>query len=155
MIAARLLCVPLGMNSAASWPSIATRLIRDGIISPEAAAGAEVLHAFGTLTGNSDMHNGNLSFMGEAAQPYALAPAYDMLPMAFAPRGGASLPDRLPPLRLDPSVSPQTWRRALRLAQEFVIALSSDDRFTPGWAVCRDALAQHVKDAAGVIGRLG
>lgn len=35
------------------------------------------------------------------------------------------------------------------------MVLSSDERFTPGSAACRDALAQHVKDAAGVIGRLG
>ena len=40
------------------------------------------------LIGNTDMHNGNLSFVSEHNRPYELAPAYDMTPMAFAPTSG-------------------------------------------------------------------
>jgi hypothetical protein len=141
-------------DATASWPRIAARLARAGIIIPAAADGASMLYAFGCLIGNSDMHNGNLSFMREIDGPCTLAPAYDMLPMGFAPRGGASLPDHLPPPRLDPAVSPAIWRQALGLAEAFVDAVSADDGFSPGWAPCRDALARHVADAARMVGRL-
>ncbi len=45
--------------------------------------------AFGMLIGNTDMHHGNLSFIISLhGRPYALAPAYDILPMGFAPKVG-------------------------------------------------------------------
>ena len=49
------------------------------------------LPCFGTLIGNSDMHSGNLSFVAERGRPYNLAPAYDMTPMALAPRTGGGI----------------------------------------------------------------
>jgi hypothetical protein len=54
-----------------------------------------LLWAFGTLIGNSDMHSGNLSFVSEHGRPYDIAPAYDMTPMTFAPRSGGGLPDTI------------------------------------------------------------
>ncbi|MGB0127153.1 MAG: type II toxin-antitoxin system HipA family toxin YjjJ, partial [Rhodocyclaceae bacterium] len=47
------------------WPTIARRLAMGAHINTEAAAGAEFLWAFGVLIGNTDMHNGNLSFVAE------------------------------------------------------------------------------------------
>lgn len=43
---------------------------------------------FGRLIGNSDMHPGNLSFFVEGERTSGLAPAYDMLPAAYAPMRG-------------------------------------------------------------------
>ncbi|MEX0633795.1 HipA domain-containing protein [Serratia ureilytica] len=40
--------------------------------------------AFGRVIANSDMHQGNLSFLWITQRPVMLAPLYDMLPMAFA-----------------------------------------------------------------------
>ena len=37
-----------------------------GVITSEAAAGTQLLYAFGTLIGNTDMHHGSLSFLSEA-----------------------------------------------------------------------------------------
>ena len=34
------------------------------------------------LTGITDMHSGNLSFLDDGNRPYTLAPAHDMLPLA-------------------------------------------------------------------------
>lgn len=44
------------------------------------------------VIGNSDMHPGNLSFVTDSGRPYELAPAYDMRPIAFAPRSSSELP---------------------------------------------------------------
>ncbi len=47
------------------------------------------LDTFGQLIGNTDRHFGNLSFFAEEARTMTLTltPAYDMLPMVFAPSG--------------------------------------------------------------------
>lgn len=137
------------------WPVLAERLATQGTITAEAAAGAALLHAYGTLIGNTDMHNGNLSFISEHGRPYRLAPAYDMLPMAFRPLGSGALPDSLPPARLHPGVPVESWHRALALADEFIRRMSGDGRFSAKWQPCADALARHIEDARAKIGRLG
>lgn len=142
-------------DASSPWPLLTAKLAAQGTITAGAAASASLLYAFGTLIGNSDMHNGNLSFLSENGRPYRLAPAYDMLPMAFAPRSGGSLPDGLPPARLHPGVQPEAWRHALLLAEEFISAIKADARFSESWAPCRDALVQHVQEAREKIARLG
>jgi hypothetical protein len=142
-------------NANSPWPVLAERLAADGIITAEAAAGAALLHAFGTLIGNADMHNGNLSFLSEHGRPYQLAPAYDMLPMAFRPLSSGTLPDNLPAARLHPSVQTDTWRQVLGLADEFIRRMNADGRFSGDWKPCADALTRHVEDARAKIGRLG
>lgn len=136
------------------WPVLAARLARSGVITAQAVAGAETLYAFGTLIGNSDMHNGNLSFVSEHGRPYSLAPAYDMLPMGLAPRRGGSLPGSLPPPRLHASVSPDAWRHALALAEQFVEKVSSSPDFSADWQACAAALQAHVAQARTMIGRM-
>jgi len=142
-------------DASSPWPLLAAQLAAQNIITIEAAAGAALLHAFGTLIGNTDMHHGNLSFVSEHGRPYQLAPAYDMLPMAFAPRSGGSLPDHLPPARLHPSVEAETWRRALALADQFIGSIDGDRRLSDDWRPCADALARHIGGARVKIGRLG
>lgn len=75
-------------NARASWPVLVNHLVAQGHVDAEAAATTALLWAFGTLTGNTDMHHGNLSFINSNGRPYGLAPAYDMLPMGFAPQNG-------------------------------------------------------------------
>lgn len=142
-------------DARSPWPALAARLAAQGIITTEAIAGAALLYAFGTLIGNADMHNGNLSFVSEHGQPYQLAPAYDMLPMAFRPLGSGALPDSLPSVRLHPSVQVETWHRTLALADEFTCRINGDGRFSPDWKPCADALVRHIDDARVKIGRLG
>jgi DNA-binding transcriptional ArsR family regulator len=142
-------------DARSPWPHLAARLAALEAITPEAAAGAALLYAFGTLIGNTDMHNGNLSFVSEHGRPYHLAPAYDMLPMAFQPRNSGALPDQLQPARLHPEVPPDTWRQALLLAERFVDAMDGDRRFSDDWSRCRDALVRHIEEARLKIDRLG
>lgn len=142
-------------DASSPWPVIATRLAADGHITREAADGAALLYAFGTLIGNTDMHNGNLSFTSEHGRPYGLAPAYDMLPMAFAPRSGGGLPDMLAPANLRACVDAETWDRALELADDFLDRIRHESGFSNDFLACSDALVAHVNGARGKMQRLG
>ncbi len=137
------------------WPSIAHRLAENGQIRKEAAAGADILWAFGTLIGNSDMHNGNLSFISEHGRPYNIAPAYDMTPMAFMPRTGGGLPDTISEANIHASVDNETWRRAEVLAHLVLERLIAATGFSYRFRPCIAALAHHIETASAKIERLG
>lgn len=142
-------------NARAPWPVITGQLASGGHITREAADGAALLYAFGALIGNSDMHNGNLSFTTEDGRPYALAPAYDMLPMGFAPLSGGGLRGHLSPVNLHASVKSEVWSRALGLAADFLGRLRAEGRFSEGFRACIDVLAGHIGDAGVKVARLG
>ena len=114
-----------------------------------------MLWAFGTLIGNADMHNGNLSFISEQGHPYDIAPAYDMTPMAFAPRSGGGLPDTLTESTIHASVANETWSRAEELARAFLARVIAATGFSHRFAPCSAALEQHVETASAKIRRLG
>jgi hypothetical protein len=137
------------------WPTIARRLAADGQIHPEAADGADLLWAFGTLIGNSDMHSGNLSFVSEHGRPYGIAPAYDMTPMSFAPRSSGGLPDTIAEANIHASVANENWRRADTLAREFLSRITATAEFSHRFAPCIAALEQHIETAGAKIARLG
>jgi len=137
------------------WPIIARRLAAARQIRPEAADGADLLWAFGTLIGNSDMHSGNLSFTSEHGRPYAIAPAYDMTPMAFAPRSGGGLPDTISESTIHVSVANETWRRAEELARTFLALVIAATGFSHRFGTCIAALEQHIETAGAKIRRLG
>ena len=136
------------------WPVITKSLAKQGVITPDAAEVAEILWAFGALIGNSDMHHGNLSFVSEHGRPYALAPAYDMTPMSFAPTSSGRLPDAIHPITLHSSVRNDSWRRAQELATNYLSLLRTSDQFNLEFQVCIDALGTHLKSASTQINRL-
>jgi HipA-like C-terminal domain len=139
----------------AAWPQIARRLAKGGQILSEAADGAALLWAFGSLIGNSDMHSVNLSFVLKQGPPYALAPAYDMTSMCFAPRSGGGSPDTVPPVRFVTDVSNQTWQRADELAHAFLARVLVSKQFSSRFEPCISALKQHIESASTMIARLG
>ena len=137
------------------WPVVAQRLVAVGAISPEAAEATEVLWAFGVLTGNTDMHSGNLSFVSEHGRPYQLAPAYDMTPMAFAPSSSGKLPNTTPAVTLHASVRNDHWRTAQGMSKSYLAALRACPDFSADFEVCVDALAAHIENASTQVARLG
>lgn len=141
--------------SESAWPGIARRLAAYGQIVREAAEGAGLLWAFGTLIGNTDMHRGNLSFVSEQGRPYDLAPAYDMTPMSFAPRSGGGLPDAIAEASIHASVANDTWRRAEQLARAFLARVVTTRGFSQRFGPCIAALQGHIETASGRIARLG
>lgn len=142
-------------NVRAPWPSIVARLAAMKHVDKDAVLGAAQRWAFGTLIGNTDMHAGNLSFLNAQGRPYALAPAYDMLPMGFSPRSDGTLPHQLPAATLHESVPAAAWRHALQLAHQYCQSLQATDGFSEHFRPCIQAIAQRVEDASERIARLG
>jgi hypothetical protein len=138
----------------APWPVVVQALARAGQVREDAVRGAALLHAFGTLIGNTDMHAGNLSFIAEAGRPCALAPAYDMLPMGFAPTAGGALQDTLGMPQLASSVPPSIWRQALDLARGYGERLARSGGLSPRFTPCLHALEWRQAEAAERIARL-
>jgi len=141
-------------NATAPWPVITAQLAQLGVITPEAHARAALLFAFGTLIGNTDMHAGNLSFVSDSGQPYALSPAYDMLPMAFSPTSGGVLRDSVSAANLHSAVDGATWRRALELARGYVVRLHAEKQLSPSFKPCVQALEEMQLGAAQNIAKL-
>ncbi|AEG01705.1 type II toxin-antitoxin system HipA family toxin YjjJ [Methylomonas methanica] len=136
------------------WPVITRILADERQVHPDAADGSNILWAFGTLIGNSDMHTGNLSFISEHGRPYSIAPAYDMTPMAFAPRTGGGLPDSLSEAVIIGSISNETWRRAASLASTFLARVMESKVFSQRFEPCIASLERHIETARAKIDRL-
>ena len=137
------------------WPVIVRQLAASGAIRTEAADVADLLWAFGTLVGNTDMHSGNLSFVSEHGRPYGIAPAYDMSPMCFAPRSGGGMFEVIQSATIRSDVTNEAWRRAEQLARDFLRRVQCEGRFSRAFAPCIRALAQHIEDASGKLEKLG
>ena len=137
----------------APWPVISRSLAQDRRITMESLPQIQALWAFGVLIGNTDMHLGNLAFLSEHGQPYQVAPAYDMSPMAFAPTRSGQLPARVQSPNLHASVPVDVWRTAWNMAQDFLGRMRGDVRFSPGFTVCVNALENHLDEAAKMLER--
>lgn len=113
----------LGMPGS-SWPAVAGALHRHGWLTSDDVAMIRKLWWFGRLIANADMHEGNLSFR----PGLTLAPAYDMLPMAYAPLRGGELPDfRFDPPQARPEEM-EAWRAAAGAAVVFWQRCAADAR---------------------------
>ncbi|MCU6425644.1 type II toxin-antitoxin system HipA family toxin YjjJ [Enterobacter sichuanensis] len=138
-----------------TWPVLVNELAKQGCVHPDAVASTARLWAFGTLIGNTDMHHGNLSFISSHGRPYDLAPAYDMLPMGFAPKSGGALVNTLRPVTLIDAVAGEIWHEALELAERFYALASDCRRFSASFSPCLAALRNHLDEARSRISRLG
>lgn len=121
------------------WPQSAAALLRAGLISAEDARELRWLSAFGSLIANTDMHLGNASFLYEGQMRFRLAPAYDMLPMMYAP-----IREEIPAREYSvPAPTPgaaDQWRLASPVARSFWQAVSSDTRLSRNF---RDIAARN------------
>lgn len=115
------------------WWTFARQLHTGGWLSAEDARSLAIRGWFGALIGNTDMHLGNASLVLTDARPLALAPNYDMLPMALRPASSgevvardikipAPLPDQL-----------DHWQTAAVLAQEFWRRVIGNDAISAGF----------------------
>ncbi|WP_434584752.1 type II toxin-antitoxin system HipA family toxin YjjJ [Klebsiella sp. R390] len=137
------------------WPVLVNELVKQQLVHPDAAMGTARLWAFGMLIGNTDMHHGNLSFLSSHGRPYHLAPAYDILPMGFAPKSGGAMVNTLRPATLLEAIDGEVWRETLALAEAFFTLVTECRRFSPQFAPCLAALRSHLDEARARISRLG
>ena len=128
----------LGAGTA-DWSRLAALLHAAGLLGADDVQRIDHLWWFGRLIANSDMHTGNLSFTTQAGtNVLTLAPAYDMLPMLYAPLPGGEVPTRhfVPALPLPPQRA--LWTAACRAAVEFWLRAAGDTRVSEGFrGLCR------------------
>lgn len=122
----------LGM-AGAPWPALAAALHTRQWLPATEVARVQRQWWFGRLIANTDMHEGNLAF-----QPgLRTAPAYDMLPMLYAPTRSGELPTVpfVPPLPLPGENTP--WHQAAAAAGVFWKLCANDSRISPAFrAIC-------------------
>jgi hypothetical protein len=110
-------------EGSGSWAELADRLRLDGLICPADQERIQIVWDFGRAILNTDMHFGNLGFYPTHDGGFALAPIYDMLPMAYAPNA-AGLPE------FEPAAVPLRGARAGTLARHFWESVYMDARFS-------------------------
>ena len=112
-----------------SWTASAERLCKDRLLSAEDADRISLLDAFGALTANTDRHFGNITLFDDYQGSFRLAPAYDMLPMLFAPQN-----DQIVPRQFE-APAPRAawlsvWSRARSLAETYWHRVVADGRLS-------------------------
>lgn len=119
---------------ARDWTTAADGLCNVGLIDAGSLAIIRRLQAFGGLTGNTDMHAGNLAFLLGGTLPLRVTPCYDMLPMLWAPGPQGEIVNR--PFAPAPPVPAHedSWHEAAAMAEDFWQRVAGDTRITPAFA---------------------
>jgi hypothetical protein len=123
------------IGQGTNWVDTAHRSDQAG---PERLSAADVstlclLDAFGALIANTDRHHGNISLLLQDHR-WRLAPAYDMLPMLYAPVAGELVPRDFTAQPPRPTVHTlPVWPRARELALRFWQTAAADARISAGF----------------------
>ena len=127
----------LGLSTT-GWRAQAYALAKRAVLTPQGLAAVTRVWWFGRLIANGDMHLGNLSFVPGAGR-LTIAPAYDMLPMAYAPLPGGEVPPTQWVFEMPLPAETIAWHDAATLALVFWREASSDTRISPRFrSICRD-----------------
>lgn len=79
-----------------TWQQFATRCSKVNILSNDDVHTIHKMAAYSQFIGNTDTHFENLSLLTNGNQVIGVAPAYDILPMKYAPIGGGIDPPLTP-----------------------------------------------------------
>jgi hypothetical protein len=138
-------------TSGRPWVEGARQLAARGWLDQEDVLRIDRLWHFGQLIGNTDMHDGNLSFQPtqiRAGPGLRLSPAYDMLPMLYAPVRGVELPPRTYAPKLSLPADMEAWRAAGKAALEFWAIAADDERISPAFRTICDGNAETLSKLA-------
>lgn len=136
----------IGLGSG-DWPVLTEKLVKLAMIPKALTFESLVLWWFGRLIGNNDMHLGNLSFQFDPEQgknaTLRMAPAYDMLPMLYAPLSGGEVPARQFTPELPLPRHAEAWKLACTAAVDFWGTSSRDDRISKSFRdICSENQVQ-------------
>ncbi|QDL52923.1 type II toxin-antitoxin system HipA family toxin YjjJ [Rhodoferax aquaticus] len=125
-----------------NWAATADRMQERQLLRPDDARTLRLLEAYGVLIANTDRHYGNISLLLQD-DDWVLSPAYDMLPMLYAPVGGELVPRNFAERPLQPTAATlPEWPRAIALARTFWAAAANDARISAGFRqICAENLA--------------
>ncbi|EPF20707.1 putative DNA-binding transcriptional regulator [Cedecea davisae] len=136
-----------------NWPKAVARLKEAGIVDAATLRQVQKVWAFGRLIANSDMHAGNLSFF-LSDRPLALAPVYDMLPMAYAPGSTGSMLSQVYDISLDAAIPGAVWLEMQSLARRFWLALSQNEQVSEPFRLIAAEMAERVESLRESLRRL-
>ncbi|RKH50090.1 type II toxin-antitoxin system HipA family toxinoxin YjjJ [Corallococcus sp. AB049A] len=136
------------IGDGGKWIPVSQRLLAEGLITQEDDRRIRWLDTFGQLIGNTDRHNGNISFFMDAPKRFRLAPIYDMLPMVFAPAGGTHLVPRpfepAPPTSHTVDVWADASRHALAYWDTLIASQDLSEEFRQRCVTCRAQLEELI-----------
>lgn len=122
------------------WPKVLREPAARPLFSDAVIATAEEKYWFGRFIANTDMHTGNLSLRPRGTM-FDVAPAYDMLPMLYAPLRGGEVPARefdTAGFPTPPAGREEGWHRMLQAALAFWAAAASDPGITQAFrGICQ------------------
>ncbi|MCC5854049.1 MAG: type II toxin-antitoxin system HipA family toxin YjjJ [Idiomarina sp.] len=136
------------------WPVIVDALHQERVVTEKTVMWCKVAWAFGQLIANSDMHLGNVSVIHRGAQPYELAPIYDMLPMHYAPTAAGDLPSELYQIRVIPEVPRVCWEMAFSAAIQFWELVLIHTDISLHFKVLAERQLQHVRGFEQALARM-
>ena len=130
-----------------SWSETAEKLERGHHISAEDSKKMKLLDAYGAFIGDSDRHFHNMALfpkqtLGDkySSEKYTLAPAFDKLPMSFAPVSGQVVP-RVYSLPVPSALQFDVWEHAKDLGMQFWNRVLKDKRISSPFK----EIAQHAR----------
>jgi hypothetical protein len=140
----------LGLGDA-RWDRAAKSLAERGLVGAAARDQIVARWCFGNLIANGDMHAANLAFH-PTGPALALTPAYDMLPMQYAPAPGGDVPAPAfnPPLPLPGHE--RHWLIAASAAVRFWEACGDNELISSGF---RDVCRRNAERVALLRARVG
>lgn len=144
----------LGGPSNLSWEEVGRLMQSRGLIAKKDADSLRTLGLltyFGRFIQNSDMHQGNLSFVPSGGH-FRVAPAYDMLPMHYAPVRGVELPPRTYEVAMPLPGSFDVALPAALAAQGFWRRASEDSRISDEFRATCAANALAIEPMIGLMG---
>lgn len=115
-----------------AWPAVLQSAAAARFFERHVIDRVEELWWFGRFIANTDMHHGNVSLLPQGAH-FQLAPAYDMLPMQYAPLRGGDVPEgdyALQDLPLPRRGSEERWQNVLSAAISFWNEAARDRRIS-------------------------
>lgn len=140
----------MSLNSAyqkpeLSWAEVAEQMVREHILHEANARALRLLEAFALFIANTDRHHYNILLFQKGPDRYALAPAFDQVPMGYAPTAAGQL---RPFDFRKPRMSSRTldvFDEALHIAVELWERGSEDERVT-------DAMQRICAHNAAILG---
>lgn len=115
-----------------SWTMNSEELLRQQLISKETYDNIRWREIFGHLIGNTDMHLANISFYFQIADVLGLAPAYDMLPMLYAPQNEQLVERNFNPPLPKPADA-EIWKNILMVGIDFWALVGTSTMISSGF----------------------
>lgn len=136
------------------WWQFAPQLQRDRWLATDDAHRLSLYGWFGALIANTDMHLGNAGLVLGNTRPLALAPAYDMLPMAFRPTGTGEVVERsyVPALPLPLPDQRSPWCQAAGMAMDFWQRVTHANGISAGFRGIAETAGRQLQQARQRLG---